>query len=254
MVRCQHEVAYPPIGRPAFNQPSPQGNDTGSERRMKGQIRVLLAEDHQLVRAGLRALLAATEDIEVVAEAADGVEAVLKTQAYQPDVIVMDLHMPRQSGMEAIAEITQKAPTARILVLTSYADDEEMMAAIKAGALGYLLKESSTQELVQAIYTVYAGAAALHPTIARKLLHEYNRPTTLSTADDPLSAREYEVLGLLARGHGNQAIADALFISERTVRTHVGNIFSKLHLTNRTQAALYALKERLVTLEERKGA
>jgi two-component system, NarL family, response regulator LiaR len=214
-------------------------------------IRVLIADDHHVVRGGLRALLDTEEDIEVVGEASDGIEAVLKTRSLQPDVVLLDLVMPRKNGIEAIQDIKHEDPDARILVLTSFSDDEKVFAAIKAGALGYLLKDSSTQELIQAIRDVYRGESSLHPAIARKLIRELNRPVTnLPKTDDPLTEREVEVLVFVARGYSNQEIADALIISERTVRTHVSNILSKLHLANRTQAALYALKEGLATLDE----
>jgi two-component system, NarL family, response regulator LiaR len=213
-------------------------------------IRVLLADDHNVVRGGIRALIESEEGIEVIEEVADGVEAVLKARSLNPDVILLDLQMPRKTGLEAIEEIKQENPTAKILVLTSYSDDEKVFAAIKAGALGYLLKESSTQELIQAIRDVYQGESSLHPIIARKLIRELNRPTLLPPADEPLTEREVEVLILVARGLPNQDIANSLYISERTVRTHVSNMLSKLHLANRTQAALYALKEGLVTLDQ----
>ncbi len=217
---------------------------------MSETIRVLIAEDHTVVRGGLCALLEGVDGIEVVAEAADGVEAVLKTRAIKPDVILMDLMMPRKTGIEAIEEIKRENPSARILVLTSYSDDDKVFAAIKAGALGYLLKETSTQDLLQAIRDVYNGESSLHPAIARKLIRELNRPSTLPPSDEPLTEREAEVLVLVARGLSNQDIADKLVISERTVRTHVSNILGKLHLANRTQAALYALKEGLTSLDD----
>jgi two-component system, NarL family, response regulator LiaR len=217
---------------------------------MNDRIRVLIADDHHVVRGGIRALLETEDDIDVIDEAADGVETVLKTRSLNPDVILMDLMMPRKTGIEAIEEIKQEDPDARILVLTSYSDDEKVFAAIKAGALGYLLKETSTKELLQAIHDVYRGESSLHPAIARKLIRELNRPSNLPPADEPLTEREIEVLIFVARGYSNQDIANALFISERTVRTHVSNILSKLHLANRTQAALYALKEGLTNLEE----
>lgn len=216
---------------------------------MSERIRVLLADDHHVVRGGIRALLAHEDDIVVIDEAADGVEAVFKAQALQPDVILMDLMMPRKTGVEAIMEIKQNEPTARILVLTSYAEDEHVFAAIKAGALGYLLKETSPKELLQAIHDVYRGESSLYPSIARRLLREFNRPANSPPTEEPLTEREIEVIVLVARGCSNQVIGDTLFISERTVRTHVSNILGKLHLANRTQAALYALKERLTDLE-----
>jgi NarL family two-component system response regulator LiaR len=217
---------------------------------MNERIRVLIADDHHVVRGGIRALLETEDDIDVIDEAADGVETVRKTRSLNPDVILMDLMMPRKTGIEAIEEIKQEDPDARILVLTSYSDDEKVFAAIKAGALGYLLKETSTKELLQAIHDVYRGESSLHPAIARKLIRELNRPSNLPPADEPLTEREIEVLIFVARGYSNQDIANALCISERTVRTHVSNILSKLHLANRTQAALYALKEGLTNFEE----
>ncbi|MFN8490261.1 MAG: response regulator transcription factor [Caldilineaceae bacterium] len=220
---------------------------------MNKPISVLLADDHNVVRGGIRALIESEGDIRVVDEAADGVEAVIKARTLNPDVILIDLQMPRKTGVEAIEEIKQANPEARILVLTSYSDDEIVFAAIKAGALGYLLKESSTQELIQAIHDVHNGESSLHPVIARKLIRELNRPSALPPSDEALTEREVEVLILVARGLPNQDIAQSLVISERTVRTHVSNILSKLHLANRTQAALYALKEGLVTLDQMQG-
>jgi len=215
---------------------------------MAETIRVLIADDHALVRKGLRALLDLKPDIEVVAEAADGVEAVQKTRSLQPDVILLDLVMPGMDGIQAIREIKHDDPEARILVLTSFAGDDQVFPAIKAGALGYLLKDSLPQELVQAIRDVYRGEASLHPTIAMKLMQEVSQPSDLPPTEGPLTARELEVLKLLAQGLSNQEIAAQLVISERTVGNHVSCILDKLHLANRTQAALYALREGLASL------
>jgi NarL family two-component system response regulator LiaR len=208
-------------------------------------IGVMIADDYPLVRDSLRALIETEPGMEVVGEAADGIEAVLKARSLQPDVVLLDLVMPRQDGIAAITEIKRENPEARILVLTSFAEDEKVFPAIKAGALGYLLKDSSPQQLLEAIRDVSRGQSSLHPTIARKLINELQRPPDLPPTKEPLSEREMDILRLVARGLTNQEIAEELVISERTVRTHVSHILEKLHLANRTQAALYAHREGL---------
>jgi NarL family two-component system response regulator LiaR len=213
---------------------------------MTENIRLLIADDHTLVRAGLCALISTEPGMEVVGEAADGIEVVLKARSLRPDIILLDLVMPRQGGIEAIAEIKAEDPEARILVLTSFADDDKVFPAIKAGALGYLLKDSSPRQLLQAIRDVHRGESSLDPTIARKLIRELNQPPELPPTEEPLTTREVEVLRLVAQGLSNQEIADRMVLSERTVRTHVSNILEKLHLANRTQAALYAVREGLI--------
>ena len=205
---------------------------------MTESIRILIVDDHAVVREGLRALIEVNPEMELAGEAADGVEAVQKARSLQPDVILLDLVMPRKGGIEAISEIKEENPNARILVLTSFAEDDKVFPAIKAGALGYLLKDSSARELLQAIRDVYRGEPTMHPTIARKLMRELQRPPELPPTEEPLTVREVEILRLVAQGLSNQEIADVLVISERTVRTHVTNILTKLHLANRTQAAL----------------
>jgi len=215
---------------------------------MTEQIRILIADDHAIVRHGLRALFATQPDLELVGEASDGVEAVQQAAALQPDVILLDLAMPRKTGLEALADIKRADPNARILILTSFAEDDQVFPAIKAGALGYLLKDTSPRELLQAIRDVYRGEVSLHPMIARKLVDELKRPADLPPTDEPLTEREAQVLALVARGLSNQEIADTLVISERTVRTHISNILGKLHLANRLQAALYALREGLADI------
>jgi two-component system, NarL family, response regulator LiaR len=216
---------------------------------MSEAIRILIADDHAIVREGLRALIGTEPDLELVGEASDGVQAVEKALTLKPDVILLDMMMPGKDGLGAIADIIKENPDARILVLTSFAEDEKVFPAIKAGALGYLLKDSSPQELMQAIHNVYEGEASLHPTIARKLMRELNQPPSLPHTTNPLTEREVEVLRLVAQGLSNDDIADKLFVSERTVRTHVSHILDKLHLANRTQMALYAVREGIAKLD-----
>lgn len=218
---------------------------------MSEKISIFLADDHTVVRKGLEALISTQDDLELVGAAADGAEAVEGVARLNPDVILLDIQMPRKSGIEAIAEIKAANPGARILVLTSFSEDETVFAAIKAGALGYLLKDASSGDLLGAIRNVYHGRSSLHPDIALKVIQELNRPQPdLPPTEEPLTLREVEVLKLVARGMTNQEIADKLVVSERTVRTHISNILGKLHLANRTQAALYALRQGLANLDE----
>jgi NarL family two-component system response regulator LiaR len=216
----------------------------------KKSIRVLIVDDHALVRKGIHALLAEIKDIEVVGEASDGQEAIAQAEALRPDVILMDLVMPHMDGIEATRQITKRQMAARILVLTSFAGNDKVFPAIKAGALGYVLKESDPEDLLLAIDQVSRGEPSLHPTIARKVLQELQRPSGFPPTPDPLTERELEVLRLVAQGSGNQEMAERLWITEATVRSHVSKILSKLHLANRVQAALYALREGLVSLED----
>jgi len=213
-------------------------------------IKVLIADDHPVVRKGLSALLnAKAAGIDVVGEAVNGREAIARTKELNPDVILMDLMMPEVDGVEAIKRILEDVPDAKILVMTSFATDDMVFPAIKSGALGYLLKDSEPDELINAIRHVHQGEPSLHPKIARKVLMEISNPVTKTTSEDPLTDRELEVLKSIARGKSNQEIGMALSISETTVRTHVSRILAKLHLASRTQAALYALKEGLANLD-----
>ena len=217
---------------------------------MNDLIHVLIADDHAVVREGLRTLINTEPGMIVIGEAADGDETVAKAIKMQPDVILIDMVMPKQNGLEAITHIKAKQPDAKILVLTSFADDDKLFPAIKAGATGYLLKNTSPQRLLQAIRDGYHGEPSMSPDIAKKLMQEMQRPAKLPPTQDPLTKREVDVLCLIAQGLTNNEIAEELIIGEGTVRTHVSNILIKLHLANRTQAALYALREGFVSLDE----
>jgi NarL family two-component system response regulator LiaR len=206
-------------------------------------IRLLIVDDHTIIRKGIKALFEGQEDIIIIGEAANGIEAVELYQELQPDVVLMDLVMPKKSGVEAIREIKGLFPEARILVLTSFDDDERVFPAIKAGAQGYLLKDSQPQELIQGIINVYQGQSSLDPAIALKVIQEISRPVSATTGLEPLTDREAEVLALISQGISNPDISQKLNISGRTVGTHVSNILRKLHLTNRTQAALHVLNK-----------
>lgn len=214
-------------------------------------IKVLIVDDHAIVRKGIIALLATEQNIKVVGEASDGSEAVILAEKLNPDVILMDLVMPKASGVDAIREIKARNPTAAIMVLTSFSTDDKVFPALKAGALGYLLKDSNPQELIDAIRQVKKGESWLHPAVARKVLNELTHSSQPSNTQE-LTERETEILILLAQGMSNREISDHLVISEATVRTHVSSLLAKLHLASRTQAALYALREGLASLGEEK--
>ncbi len=210
-------------------------------------IRVLIADDHAVVRQGLRTFLELQEEIDVVGEAADGEEAVEAATRLVPDVVLMDLVMPRLEGAEAISRIRELGLETRVIVLTTFLDDDKLFAAIRAGAAGYLLKDVQPQDLVSAIRTAHAGESPVDPAAATKLLEEVSarrRPD-----GQLLTPREQEVLRLIARGRPNKVIARDLGLSEKTVKTHVSNILGKLGLTDRTQAAIYAVREGLVEPE-----
>ena len=206
-------------------------------------IRILITDDHAIVREGLRTLISTEPGMKLIGEAVNGLEAVQKACELKPDVILMDMVMPQMGGLEAIQKIKEQCPESHILVLTSFSDDETVFPAIKAGALGYLLKNTSPDRLLSAIRDVNQGNPSMSSDIASKLMRELQRKTNLPPTDEPLTDREMDVLKLIAEGMTNQEIADQLVISEGTVRTHVSNILSKLHLANRTQAALFALRE-----------
>ena len=211
-------------------------------------IKILVADDHAVVRQGVAALVDPRPEFELVGEAADGQEAVDLTLSLKPDVILMDLEMPKKDGIEAIYEIRREIPDSKILVLTSFSDDDKVLQAIRAGAMGYVLKVSQPYELLQAIQDVYLGELTLSPEVARTLLGSIVKIREPVEEVESLTSREVDVLRLVAKGMSNQEISKSLEISDGTVRTHVNHILAKLKLTNRTQAALYALREGLTSL------
>ena len=214
---------------------------------MEKNIRVLIIDDHAIVREGLRGLIEVEPDMEFAGEADSGKEGVEKALGLRPDVILMDLLMPEMDGVSAIKEIKGEWPEARVLVLTSFLEDDKVLPAIENGALGYLLKDTQPDELLNAIRGVYRGETMLHPSIAKMIMKRIQeRSDENKKPEGPeLTERELDVLKLLAQGDGDREIAEELVISERTVHFHVGNILSKLHLANRTQAALYAIRKGL---------
>lgn len=210
---------------------------------MSEPIRVLIVDDHTVVRDGLNALLSVEPGILVVGSAADGVEAVKLAGELEPDIILLDLVMPKMDGVQAINEIKNNNPEIKILVLTSFAENHQVYSAIKSGAIGYLMKDSSADDLINAIRDTYENKPVLQPEIARKLMHDIQGQESQKPLKNTLTDREIEILRQVALGKTNQEIADELVVSERTVRTHITNILAKLRLSNRTQAALYALRE-----------
>lgn len=209
-------------------------------------ITVLIADDHPIVRQGMQMLLETHDDIEVVGVVADGAEAVKLAESWQPNVALLDLNMPKMDGIEATRAIREVSPTTQVVILTSHHEDALVFPAIKAGALSYLLKSASPDGVVEAIRAAGRGEARLHPRVARRLMDEVAGSRVSAEA---LTARELEVLKEIAKGHDNKTIAQTLVLSEKTVKRHVSNILGKLQLTDRTQAAIYALKSRLVPLD-----
>jgi NarL family two-component system response regulator LiaR len=208
----------------------------------------MIVDDHAVVRQGLRFLLERQQDISVVGECSDGKQAVTMAVDLIPEVLLLDLLMPQMDGITALREIKRLTPATQIIILTSYHDDDLIFSAIKAGALSYLLKDSSPQELIAAVRAAAKGESRLHPTVATRVLREMHAHE--QSPLNELTPREREVLAHIARGRSNYEIATALVISEGTVKMHVSNVLAKLHLADRTQAAIYALQKRLVPLNE----
>jgi NarL family two-component system response regulator LiaR len=220
-------------------------------------ITLLLADDHVLVRQGTRELLEREEDLDVIGEAGDGLEAVELAAELQPDVVIMDIAMPKLSGIEATRKIKAAQPDSAILILSAYDDDQYIFALLEAGAAGYLLKDVPARELVDAIRAVYAGESILHPTVARKVINRFASPgkeVTTVVESDELSEREMEVLKLAATGMTNMEIAKELSLSVRTVQGHLSNIFSKMQVGSRTEAVIQALGKGWFSLEEIQNA
>ena len=211
------------------------------------KIRVMVVEDHNVVREGVVAILSVQPDVEVVGEAEDGIQAAQLARKTRPDVVLLDMVMPRQGGLETIPQLKNAVPNVRILILTSFEESDLAYQAIKAGALGYMLKDATRIQLMQAIRDVARGHASLHSSIAVKVISEMNNPLKPTDPDTRLTPREMETLQLIARGQSNQEIAMTLVVHERTIAKYVSSILNKLHVANRTQAALYALREGLAT-------
>lgn len=215
------------------------------------KIKVLLVDDHTLLRQGLRKLLELEHSIEVVGEAENGKEALEKAKELNPDVVLLDINMPGMNGVEATSFLKESHPETKIIILTIHKDDEYIFEAVKAGASGYLLKDVDTQDLVRAVETAFKGESIIDPAIASKLLHEFSRISkgNVETLHDCLTEREREILRLLVQGLSNRDVAEKLFISEKTVKNHISNIFRKLEVTDRTQAVVKALKIGMVKLD-----
>jgi DNA-binding NarL/FixJ family response regulator len=218
-----------------------------------GKIRILIAEDHTVVREGTRQILDQESDLSVIAEASDGEEAISLAGSEKPDVIIMDISMPKVDGIQATKRIKELYPDIAILVLTAYDDEQFIFTLLEAGAAGYLLKSVRSRELIDAVRQVHAGESVLHPVVARKVLNRFvpsEEPETKAAATEILSSREIDVLKLATKGLSNQDIADDLCLSLRTVQAHLGHIFNKLGVSSRTEAVVRALKEGWVTLED----
>ena len=225
-------------------------------------IKIVIADDHALLRQGIINVLKLEDDFQVIGEACDGAEAVEKAIALTPDILLLDINMPRMNGLEVITKINEQEKAIKIIVLTMHDDESYVMEVIKSGAVGYLLKDIEPGMLVAAIRSVYAGESYIYPTLAKRIFNEFNRThqdkekdkvcevvRTISRREEGLTYREYEVLQGVCRGLSNQELAKSLFLSEKTVKNHLTNIFRKISVNDRTQAVLYAIKHKLVILE-----
>ena len=221
--------------------------DSGAGSAGAERIRVLLVDDHTVVRRGLRTFFDLTGDIQVVGEAGDGEQAIAEALRLKPDVILMDLMMPRTDGLTAIAAIKQAQPEIEIVAVTSFIEEDKVTAALEAGATGYLLKDAEAEEVAAAVRAAFAGETHLDAAVARMLARRMRERRSAPPQAEPLTQRELEVLSLVGHGASNKEIAGELFITERTARTHVSNILGKLGLASRTQAALYAVEHNLVS-------
>ena len=209
------------------------------------KIRILVVEDQNVVREGFVQILSFQSDMQVVGEAQDGIQAIEAAQATRPDVVLLDMVLPRQDGLATIPRLRAVAPSAKILVLSSFAETNRVYQAMKAGALGYMLKDITRTQLLQSIREVASGQHSIHPSIAVKLINEFGDPSDAAGTNEMLTPRELESLRLIARGFSNQEIATAMVVHERTIAKYVSSILNKLHVANRTQAALYAIREGL---------
>jgi NarL family two-component system response regulator LiaR len=214
---------------------------------MSEKIRILVADDHIVVRKGLIAMLETDSNMQIIGEACNGTEAVEMAKKLVPDVVLMDLVMPVMDGIEATRQIKQALPSVNILVLTSFSTNDKVLPSLNAGAIGYLLKDSTPNDLIRAIHQVAQGEGSLNPVVTRQVLAQMQSP---AASEEELTERETEVLKLMAHGYSNAEIAQLMVVSNATVHTHVSRVLSKLNLSSRTQAALYALKKGLVSLDE----